>query len=426
MLTYFLIKIMLFIFLFTILLIIIIQYKKERRWINVVSVLAGPYLVLIALNNIFIYRFGFFLISDKVLMMVLCGIVCFYVGTMPVKNRLRGQVSEKDNVLRFDFYHIKVMAIIVAVIALLGLLKIWSMFSSGAFDAVNIDETEGVMGNGLVGHLLNLSYSIAPIVFLYWTYYPRKIFYLLPILLLSLVTFSTLVKYNVIGFIVTLFMFTMLYRKSLLKKAVLTLLVFVVAIFVSNYAFTFALKDAEVDSSFYYNHLWGYCSGSLIYDNYIFSIGIRPDINIGYKLLTFLCALPNMFANRMFDTTLFPHETQLHRPVHVDGEVSNVVDAFGYLYPSKGDILELFCFCAIIMLIGFVSALIYKKGVSQSYKFHTYLAIYLTYFVFFSFFGTFYIVSGPWEILVYSLVIPSLFYKRKKYADWHYNFSRIL
>ncbi len=107
------------------------------------------------------------------------------------------------------------------IIALMGLLKLLSMFRSGAFDAVNVDEAEGVMGNGVVGHLMNFSYSIAPFVFLYWTFYPKKIQYLIPILMLVVVTFGTLVKYNIIGLLVTIFMFMMVYRKSLVKKALL-------------------------------------------------------------------------------------------------------------------------------------------------------------------------------------------------------------
>ena len=102
------------------------------------------------------------------------------------------------------------------------------MFRSGAFDAVNVDEAEGVMGNGVVGHLMNFSYSIAPFVFLYWTFYPKKIQYLIPILMLVVVTFGTLVKYNIIGLLVTIFMFMMVYRKSLVKKALLFLVIFTV------------------------------------------------------------------------------------------------------------------------------------------------------------------------------------------------------
>lgn len=404
----------LIIFLFIISLLLYIQYKKEGRWINIVSILAGLYLLLVALNNIFIHRLGFFLISDKVLLMLLCGIICFYIGTIFVNNKKQGQVIEEDNLKKLKAYHIKAMTITLYIIALIGLIKVKSLITSGAFSAINIDDAEGIMGNGIVGHLLNLSYSICPIVFLYWTYYPKKILYLLPIILLIIITFSTLIKYNIIGFFVILFMFTMIYRKSLLRKALFTLVIFVTVIFISNYAFTFAMKEVEVESAFYYNHLWKYCSGSIIYDNYIFSLGIRPETNLAYKILTFIFALPNMFLGKLYDVTYFQHEAQQHLPVHNEGETSNVVDAIGYIFPSNGNALEVICFCIVLIIIGFISALIYKKGITQSNKLHTYLAIYLTYFVFFSFFGTFYIVSGPWEILVYSLLIPSLFYKKTR------------
>ena len=406
---------MLLIFFVVVGFLIYYQYKKEKRLINLISVLSGPYWVLIPLNNLLVYKLGFLQISDDVILMLTVGLFCFFIGTLPVNNRCSVQNAEEENRDNLLKYNVSWMAFVVFIIALMGLLKLLSMFRSGAFDAVNVDEAEGVMGNGVVGHLMNFSYSIAPFVFLYWTFYPKKIQYLIPILMLVVVTFGTLVKYNIIGLLVTIFMFMMVYRKSLVKKALLFLVIFTVLIFVSNYAFTFFQKGANVDSSFYVDHLWTYASGSLIYDNYVFDTGVRRDVTIWYKLLTFVCALPNMFLSKLYDIKLFPHERQNDLPIAVNSETtSNVVDAFGYIYPSYGYFYEIVCFCVVVMLIGFVSALVYKQGISKSDKIHSYLAIYLSYFVFFSFFGTFYIVSGTWEIMVYALVTPQLFYKRKK------------
>ena len=237
----------------------------------------------------------------------------------------------------------------------------------------------------------------------------------MPVLLLILVTFGTFIKYNVIGLFVTLFMFIMIYRKSLLRKAIIVLVSITCIVFVSNYAVGFFLRDVEVDSSFYINHLWNYASGSLIYDNYIFGYhGVRVGVSIWYKLMTFICGLPNMFIYKLSGDKIFPHERQDDLVISSDGTTSNVVDAIGYIYPSHGYFYEILCFCAVIILIGFFSALIYKKGLVKSKRIHSFLAVYITYFVFFSFFGTFYIVSGPWEILVYSLIIPQLFYSKNK------------
>lgn len=404
-----------FIFIFVISTVIIIQYYKERRWVNLISVLATPYLILVTFNNLFVYKYGFYKISDQVLWMIMIGIVCFYVGTLPVKNSYALQSSENENYKLLQKYNIKTMTVLLYMIAVLGFLKVYQMFSSGAFDKENFGDAEGVIGNGVVGHLLNFSYSIAPFVFLYWTYHKSKILYLLPVLLLILVTFGTFIKYNVIGLFVTLFMFIMIYRKSLLRKAIIVLVSITCIVFVSNYAVGFFLSDVEVDSSFYINHLWNYASGSLIYDNYIFGYhGVRVGVSIWYKLMTFICGLPNMFIYKLSGDKIFPHERQDDLVISSDGTTSNVVDAIGYIYPSHGDFYEILCFCAVIMLIGFFSALIYKKGMAKSKRIHSFLAVYITYFVFFSFFGTFYIVSGPWEILVYSLIIPQLFYSKNK------------
>ena len=216
---------MLLIFFVVVGFLIYYQYKKEKRLINLISVLSGPYWVLIPLNNLLVYKLGFLQISDDVILMLTVGLFCFFIGTLPVNNRCSVQNAEEENRDNLLKYNVSWMAFVVFIIALMGLLKLLSMFRSGAFDAVNVDEAEGVMGNGVVGHLMNFSYSIAPFVFLYWTFYPKKIQYLIPILMLVVVTFGTLVKYNIIGLLVTIFMFMMVYRKSLVKKALLFLVI---------------------------------------------------------------------------------------------------------------------------------------------------------------------------------------------------------
>lgn len=149
---------MLLIFFVVVGFLIYYQYKKEKRLINLISVLSGPYWVLIPLNNLLVYKLGFLQISDDVILMLTVGLFCFFIGTLPVNNRCSVQNAEEENRDNLLKYNVSWMAFVVFIIALMGLLKLLSMFRSGAFDAVNVDEAEGVMGNGVVGHLMNFSY----------------------------------------------------------------------------------------------------------------------------------------------------------------------------------------------------------------------------------------------------------------------------
>lgn len=405
---------MTWIFIIVVILLIVWQHHREKNWVNLISILMAPYVILVALNNLLVKKVGFYMIEDNVLVMLLAAFLLFFVGGLPFNAGKFNHNSEADNEKKLAMYDIDAMNAALYIIGIMGLIKMVVLFLRGAFNSSNIDLAEGTMGNGIVGHLLLASYSIVPIVFLYWTY-TKKLKYLISIMMIFVVTFSSLVKYNIVGVFVTTFIFILMYRKSLLKRSIVVLVAAVVAVFIGNYALTFFIKGAysEISYTFYLGHLWTYMSGSLIYDNYIFSKGVGVGLTVGYKLMTFLCALPNMFLNKFMGITLFPHTRKNDLFTSSFGETSNVTDAIGYLFPSKGDIYEIVLWAFVICALGFLFALIYRKNTRRSNKFNTFIANFLCYFVFFSFFGTFYINSSPWEILVYSLFVPNLFFERR-------------
>lgn len=407
---------MTWVFIIVVTLLIVWQHHREKNWVNLISILMAPYVILVSLNNLFVKELGFYMIEDNVLIMLLAAFMLFFIGGLPFNAGKFNHDNEADNEKKLALYDIDAMNVVLFIIGIIGLIKIVVLFMQGAFSGSNIDEAEGVMGNGIVGHLLLASYSIMPIVFLYWTY-TKKLKYLISILMIFVVTFSSLIKYNIVGAFVTTFIFILMYRKSLLKRSIVLLVVAVVAVFIGNYALTFFIKgtSSQVSYIFYLGHLWTYMSGSLIYDNYIFSSGVGVGLTVGYKLMTFLCALPNMFINKVFGVTLFPHTRKDDLLTSSFGETSNVTDAIGYLFPSKGDVYQIALWALAIIVLGFLFALIYKRNTRNSGKFNTFIANFLCYFVFFSFFGTFYINSAPWEILVYSMFIPNLFYGRRFY-----------
>lgn len=390
---------------------VLYQRWKEGNWVNLISVFMGPYIPLVFLNNFFVYKNGFDKINDDVLVMILTSFIVFFSGSLLFKVKKNSTNKEEDNVSKLSRYDFKKMRTFLIFIGLIGIVKIIILYLQGSFSS-NIDDVEGVMGGGAIGHLLLASYSLLPIYFMYWTY-NRKLTILMPIILIMIVTFSSFVKYNIIGLFVSFFLFLALYRKSVLKRSLLILVSFVGVVFYVNYAISFVLVGNDMTTQFILNHFWMYIAGSLIYDNYIFLYGIRPGIGVFYKLGTFIFALPNMFLEKTFDFKLFPHVRQEDLSISDFGETSNVVDAIGYLYPSKCDVLEVIIFYVILFILGALMAYIYKKHMKSSKYYDVFIVNFLCYFVFFSFFGTFYINSAPWEILIYSIFIPKLFIKNE-------------
>lgn len=391
---------------------IIQKRRQEGNWVNLISILMAPYVILVFLNNFFVYRIGFYKVDDKVLLMLLYAFLMFYMGASLFNIKKGHIVKENNTEAKFSFYNIKRMTYFLYFVGIAGLIRLFTLYRSGLFSAGNTNDAEGIMGNGPIGHLVLSSYAVFPIIFLYWTYNKRSWFHLCPLLMIALITFSTLIKYNIVGLIVSTFLFVLIYRKSLLKYALVTLVSLVLIVFIGNYAFTFFINGSNVDYTFYIGHFWTYACGSIIYDNYIFSSGIRVGVDIFYKLGTFLFALPNMFIQKLTEEKLFSHERQDDLSTGDFGEDSNVVDAFGYLFPSKGHISEIVLYGILIFIVGAFFAYLYKKHMAENKYFDTFIANFLCLFVFFSFFGTFYINSNPWEIIVYSLIIPKLFVKK--------------
>ncbi len=393
------------------------QYRIEGRLVNLYSILMSPYLFIVIFNNLFFFQFGFYQISDKTLTMLLASLLLFYIGGLPFilrKRKRKRTIVQEDRVSeeKLTHYNIKNMTLLLYIIGIISIVRFYALFRSGTFNSDTIGDAEGMMKSGIVGHLLNLSYVVPPpIVFLYWTYHKKQIYYLIPIILTFASTFFSLIKYNIISLFVILFIEICLYRPKLVKKSVLYLLVFTCFIFFANYYTTSSIVGVEFSTEFYLGHFWKYVGGSLIVDNYIFDGYIPKSGNIWYTLMRYLSALPNMFLS-LFDVKIFPCESSLFYTVSEFGEDSNVTDAFGSLYRTTNNLSDSICYFLVIMLIGFIAATIYYKQEKYRQKFNIFLIVFLTYFIFFSFFGTFYILPTPWEILVYSAIIPNLFYRK--------------
>ncbi|MDE6284729.1 MAG: hypothetical protein K2M17_03200, partial [Bacilli bacterium] len=101
------------------------------------------------------------------------------------------------------------------------------------------------------------------------------------------------------------------------------------------------------------------------------------------------------------------------------GESSNVVDVIGFLFPSHGDFAEVLWFFIIIFICGFLFSYLYIKCCNKKKEFSTFIVIFLTYFIFLDFYSPFFVLVGPWEILIWCLIIPKLFKIKSSYNEIH-------
>ena len=173
--------------------------------------------------------------------------------------------------------------------------------------------------------------------------------------------------------------------------------------------------NALVKNQFYLYHLWNYIAGSIIDDNYLFLYGPYGNGSILYKLCGMVSAPLNLFVNTIIGKKLFRNLDISFRPVHILGEKSNVVDCFGYLYPSNSVLYAKLLYYAVILCAGILAGSLYKRAMRKKNQFYIDLSVFLTFFLFFSFFGPFYVNLPPWEILLWSCIMPRLF-KREMHA----------
>lgn len=390
---------------------IYLSYKENGTFINLITLLFGPYLIIVPLNNLYFVNTGFYAIEELTMIYLALSMFVYFLGTSLIRKNKYSFTPPQDESI-FNDININAMTKFLYLIDIIALLKMIIAFKYGLFYSQNIDDTEGYMSSGPVGHLMLIAYVITPFVFLYWTY-KRNFYYLLPVIIILLCSFSTLVKYHCIGLIIMIYLFVGTYRKKIFFKSTLLLFLSIVSVFCLNYFATFFVKDTFVDNQFYINHFWKYVAGSIIYDNYVYGDMINSTDSIFNILLGYFSTLPNMFLSKI-DIHLFSQTTEYgFRNLSYIGEHGNVICAFGLLYPSNTTWADVLLYFLVLFLIGFFSKYLYLKRLRKTNVPDIFIIAFLTYFVSLCFFANYAVLSGPWEILVYSLIIPPFFYKNK-------------
>lgn len=394
----------------------------SRRVLNVVAILIIPYALLVPVNNYMMVRFGFYAINDEVLWMLLGAFICFFLGSAAVDSffSLRqipvetGPREGDDGTLYINW---DAMFFYACAVSLITFLRLALFVRGHGMAAVGEEAFSGYLTTGIEGHIFLSSAPLIPVMFYYWLKNPGRIRYLLAVLCLTGLFFMTMIKYHVISVAIATYFLAALEDKKYLKTGGFLLAVGGVSVFLLNYFISFLVRGVagNIDNAFYMNHFWNYAAGSLVYDNRIFINGIRTDVSIFYKLGSFVSAPVNLFLVGLFGFRLFPHETQRHYLVASNGEKGNVIDAIGYLFPSKGTAVDILVFGVVILLLGALFSWIfhsmYLKSVREN-RLPVMLAFFMTYFVFLSFFGTFYINLVPYEILFWCGVMMFVFDKR--------------
>lgn len=121
---------------------------------------------------------------------------------------------------------------------------------------------------------------------------------------------------------------------------------------------------------------------------------------------------------------MFPSLYGGSRVIGTNDSITNITDAFEYLFPSKASLNEYVVYYTFILFIGILFERLYVKAKFKDMYFNTFIVNLLVFFVFFSFFGSFYIHEEPWETLIYALVIPNVFFRKSRILEGKIVFLR--
>lgn len=448
---------MLTVLLFLVYYIVILKfdYDTNKKKYSPFLILTFPYVAIIVVNNLIAVHWGFYKISVSTIIFLgisfglfLLGILCYrfkkkildrkniidfrqylksgyyqlkekWVNKTTNKNKRSGKAyiknkkeqEDREVISKFKFYNMPALLKYALICEGIITIRVLYVIFNDGFAFLVADENEGYLMTGILGHLLLTLYVVIPILFYYWLNYKKNILFLISSLYGIGLFFLTFVKYHSICLIVLIYIFIVCEDKRYLKKGIIIIASTCILAFILSYSVTFMSRGTakDVDVSFYIYHLWKYVGGSVINDNHIFTDGIRTDVSFFFKIGAILFALPNMFINKMFGTQFFVMESLPMLQVADMEERSNVVDFIGYMYPSKGEFLEIVCFGIFMIGFGFLSQYFYDCNKNAKKKFHLPTSVYLTFFCFFSFFSTYGTLSTVWEILIMSYIIPYFF-----------------
>lgn len=408
------------VFCFIIIIVNIAGYWINRHPVNIISVITIPYIFIVVLNNYFLAeRLGFYKISDEVIRMLGTSVLLFSTGSLLAdcmkKIRSTDAVQEQNQLeIRLLCCKSPQMRNYVFVVECITFVRFLFVIARHGIAYINSSAYEGYLTRGIPGHIFLTIYPLIPILFLNWLHNRKDISYLLVSLSGIFLYFLTMIKYHSIGIVVLIYIFISLEDRRYVRKGLAVLAGAAAALFVGNYVLSFTVYGtaSKVTGSYYMTHLWDYIAGSLIYDNYIFTDGIRVGVSAEYKLGSFFLTPLRFFLNILFGVEICPHAALPFRLVGMNGERGNVVDMFGYLYPSMGHLSSVIYEAVILVLIGAAFTIIYNSALHSRGYFLITLSVFLTFFCFFSFFGTFYVNLPPWEILFWSFIMPKLFDRR--------------
>ena len=382
-----------------------IEYKLTKRWFTPSALLGWPFLVVILMTNLIGEKYEFYSISLNTIDQIIIGIILFSLGSI-FANIIKG--SNKNKFYKLSKYNgdldgrinsIVNYTYVVVVITLIRLIIYMNKYGVNNFIAT--DGAEGILMSGIFSHLLLSVYPLTAIITSY-AIRKKKYSYLIPVISIIGLVYFTFVKYHLIVLVLIIIIYLNIENPKMFYKTIPVLIIAPIIIFIINYLSKFNASGVQVKEGYIFNHLINYLSGGLIYNsvnpNFVYN-----NYGISEIVIMIFMVIPNLFTNFLFGFKYYAYEPLPFVSMGLNGEVGNVLNTISFLFTSR----EFIATCFIIIVWGFILGLLYTK-VKINYS----LLATVYSFTLLSFYATFYVLTPPWEMIIFSIIMPRLFMKK--------------
>lgn len=370
----------------------------------------APYVVIITINNVIMTNHTFYAVKDYVIDAHTIALYVFFIGSLfgfSFSKRWRFVIGKTHRPERI--INLKRIKIVAAVAHLIVLMDIFMRYIRNGLESL-VSDSEEFNAGFLAGHALILLVPLA-IILLYNAIEHKDKAALTQGVISMVLIFTSFVKYHIIGAMLAVFIYLAIKKPKIIIKVGIMIAGLIVAVFVGNYIISFAVRNnTAIDQNFYLYHLWKYIGGSSInFDAVNRMYPSKQGLSIGLWILQNLMSFPNMFISKIIGHNIPDYMMQVpYIAVGTVYETSNVISMIASMY-IQSNIVE---YIVIMFFWGAIVEYARERCFNTTSECKRMVLCIFIAFNLLSFFGSFFVKSATWEMMIDTMLLFLVFHTR--------------
>lgn len=372
----------------------------------------APYVVIITINNVIMTNHTFYAVKDYVIDAHTVALYVFFIGSLfgfafsKQWKFVIGKIHRPERII-----NLKKIKIVAVVTHLVVLVDICMRYIRNGLESLVSDSKEFNAGF-LAGHALILLVPLAIILLYNAIDHTDKVALIQGVISMALI-FTSFVKYHIIGAMLAVFIYLAIKKPKIIIKMGIVITGLIVAVFVGNYIISFAVRNSTaIDQNFYLYHLWKYIGGSSInFDavNRMYPYPSKQGLSIALWILQNVMSFPNMFIAKIIGHNIPDYMMQVpYIAVGTTYETSNVISMIASIY-IQSNIVE---YIVILFFWGAIVEYARERCFNTTNECKRIILCIFIAFNLLSFFGSFFVKSATWEMMIDTMLLFLVFHTR--------------